>query len=226
MPATEAVPGYPLELPPKRLLIDERGHRWDIETVTLRAIATLFDDPASIVSELLEILGRKTVCDYLRKQFFKDHLSRYSKSRRKAPIYWPLTVPSKNWGVWVYAPMLTRETLYAVASEARRRERLASEAVARLQREQHEGGAGRSARKMSEELAAEENLAEELLRFRGEAERVAGLGWEPDLDDGIILCAAPLADLFPAWPAAKTARADLRKGKYEWATVAAWADQL
>ena len=79
---------------------------------------------------------------------------------------------------------------------------------------------------MAEELDAEEKLAEELRRFRLEAERIAGLGWEPDLDDGIILCAAPLAELFPAWPDAKTARAELRKGKYAWATVAAWADRL
>ena len=56
--------------------------------------------------------------DYLRKQFYKDHLLGTRRSRRKAPIYWPLMVPSKIWGVWVYAPMLTRETLYAVAGEA------------------------------------------------------------------------------------------------------------
>ena len=95
---------------------------------------------------MLQILGRGSVRDYLRRQFFKDHLTRYSKSRRKAPLYWPLTVPSKNWGVWVYAPMLTRETLYAVALEAGRRERLASGEIARLQREQREAGAGRPAR--------------------------------------------------------------------------------
>ena len=95
-----------------------------------------------MVAEILDVLGRNTVRDYLRKQFFKEHLSRYSKSRRKAPIYWPLTVPSKNWGVWMYAPMLSRETLYAIASEAARRERLAAEAIARLQREQQQGGVG------------------------------------------------------------------------------------
>jgi hypothetical protein len=162
----------------------------------------------------------------LRKQFFKDHLVRYSKSRRKAPLYWPLTVPSKNWGVWVYAPLLTRETLYAIALEAARRERLAAEAIALLQREQRDGGTGRSARTVSDELDAEERLGEELRRFRLEAERIAGLGWEPNLDDGIILCAAPLTDLFPAWPDAKAARAELRKGMYSWATVAAWADRL
>lgn len=226
MPARQASPDYALELPPAHLLVDEPGHHWDVEAAILRAADVLFNDGRTVSAELVNLLSRKSIRDYLRRQFFKDHLSRYSKSRRKAPIYWPLTVPSKNWGVWVYAPMLTRETLYAVASEARRRERLAGDAIARLRREQHEGGAGRPARKVAEELDAEERLAEEVRRFQAEAERVAGLGWEPDLDDGIILCAAPLADLFPAWPDAKTARVELRKGKYKWATVAAWVDQL
>ena len=79
---------------------------------------------------------------------------------------------------------------------------------------------------MAEELDAEEKLAEELRLFRLEAERIAALGWEPDLDDSIILCAAPIADLFPAWPDTRTARAQLRRGVYPWATVAAWADRL
>ena len=185
----------------------------------------LFDDPASVVGELVDILNKGTVREYLRKQFFKDHLSEYSKSRRKAPIYWQLTVPSKNWGVWVYAPTFTRETLYAVAGEAGRRGRLASEAMARLRREQIEG-AGRSARRVAEELDMEEKLADELGLFRLEAERIAGLGWEPKLDDGIILCAAPLAGLFPAWPDTRRARAELRRGMYSWAAVSAWADRL
>lgn len=223
LPASEEPVGYPLRLSPGRLLVDEKGHAWDIETAVLNASEATLNDSADVIGEMLQILGRSTLRDYLRKQFFKDHLTRYTKSRRKAPLYWPLTVPSKNWGVWVYAPVLTRETLYAVALEAGRRERLASEAIARLQRE---GGTGRAARKASEDLDAEEKLGEELRRFRLEAGRIAGLGWEPNLDDGFILCAAPLADLLPAWPDTKTARAELRKGMYPWATVAAWAGRL
>jgi hypothetical protein len=226
LPVSREPIGYPLQLPPGRLLIDERGHTWDIETAIHKAAQAMLDEPTGVTGEMLQILGRNTIRDYLRKQFFKDHLVRYSKSRRKAPLYWPLTVPSKNWGVWVYAPKLARETLYAIALEAGRRERLAAEAIVRLQREQREGGTGRAARNVSEELDAEEKLGEELRRFRMEAERIAGLGWEPNLDDGILLCAAPLADLFLAWPDAKRARAELRKGMYSWATVTAWADRL
>jgi hypothetical protein len=226
MPAVDAPKGYPITLPPRRLLIDEPGQLWDIEACFVQAVNTLFDDPDAIIQEMLGILGRRTVRDHLRKQFFKDHLSRYSKSRRKAPIYWPLTVPSKAWGVWVYAPTFTRETVYAVAGEAARRERLAGEAITRLQREQQDGDTDRPTRKVAEELEVEEKLSEELHRFRAEAERIAGLGWEPDLDDGIVMCAAPLADLFPSWSDAKTVRAELRAGKYGWSTVGAWAEEL
>ncbi len=224
--APGAQPGnYPLQIPPLRILTDEPGHPWDIVVAIERAARAVYAEPEEILAELKEIFGRADIRGHLRKPFFKDHLSRYSASRRKAPIYWPLTVQSGNWGVWVYAPTFNRETLYAVANEARRRERLADEAILRLRQEREVAG-GRPVRTVSEELQAEERLVEELRVFRLEAERIAGLGWEPDLDDGSILTAAPLADLFPAWPAATTARAELRRGQYPWATVASWADRL
>jgi hypothetical protein len=225
-PARVAPDGYLFDLPPSGLLVDEAGQQWDIERRISAAAEMLFDGSDDVIQQMLPILGYRTIREYLRKQFFKDHLSRYSKSRRKGPIYWSLTVPSKNWGVWIYAPILTREMLYAVAAEAARRERLAGEVIARLDREKAAGAAKQTARRIAEELDAEEKLLEELRRFRAEAERVAGIGWTPELDDGIIMCAAPLADLFPSWPDAMTAREELRKGGYAWTTVAAWADQL
>jgi len=103
---------------------------------------------------------------------------------------------------------------------------LRSLAIARLQQEQRNGSGGRSARAIAEELDVEERLGEELRRFRAEVERIAGLGWKPDLDDGLLLCAAPLADLFPTWPDATKARDELRNGKHGWTTVARWADAL
>jgi hypothetical protein len=225
LPTRTPPDGYPLLLPHDGVLVDEPGHQWDIEAAVIRA-GSIYLKESDVASQLALGVGRRTVRDYLRKQFFKDHLAIYKAGARKAPIYWSLTVPSKNWGVWVYAPVLARETLYLVANEAGRRERLALEAMVRLQREQKDGGVGRSARKVAEELEAEEKLAGELHVFGSEAERVAALGWDPDLDDGIILCAAPVADLFPSWPDAKTTRTELRKGKYEWATVSAWSDRL
>jgi hypothetical protein len=217
--------GYPLELPQNGLLVDEPGRRWDLVACLNDAAKSIGNSAEAALEEGLNALDGRTLRDYLRKGFFKSHLSQYSKSRRKAPIYWQLTVPTKSWGVWIYAPALSRETLYEVASEAARRERLAAETIARLQREQQEGGNG-PLRQTIEQLDAELTLAEELRLFRTEAKRVAGLGWEPTLDDGIVLCAAPLADLFPAWPEATKVRDKLRGGHYDWAAVARWAGEL
>jgi len=217
--------GYPIPIPQNGVLVDEPGHSLDVEAAVARAGAAYLGS-AELVAELVEAAGRKSLREYLRKRFFRDHLAVYTAGGRKAPIYWSLTVPSKNWGLWLCAPALSRETLYVVASEADRRERFAVEAIARLQREQHQGARHRPPRRIAEELDSEEKLAEELRRFRAEAQRIADLGWEPNLDDGIMLCAAPLADLFPAWPDAKRARDQLRKGKYDWAGVSHWSGEL
>lgn len=225
-PARDAPSGYPVALPLESVLIDGSGHPWDIDACLVTAAAPLFDDPETVCARAVGKLGRKSLRQYLRKQFFKDHLRTYSKGRRKAPIYWPLYVPSGGWGVWVYAPALRRETLFAIGRFAGERLDQAEAEIRRLLREREAGGAGRSDRAVANALEAEEKLAEELRRFHDEADRIAGLGWEPDLDDGIILCAAPLADLFPAWKDAATARKEIKGGKYPWATVSKWADQL
>lgn len=222
----EAPSGYPLELPRSGVLVDEPGHPQDVEEAVTRAALLFLEESDTSLTELLGLLGSANVRSHLRRKFFKDHLSRYSRSRRKAPIYWPLTISSGLWGVWVYAPALSRETLYAVASAALGREAHAEAEIDRLERERANGATGRSARALDKALDDERRLAEEVRRFREEAERVAGLGWDPDLSDGIVLCAAPLADLFPMWKEPARYREELRDGKYGWATVARWADEL
>jgi len=69
-------------------------------------------------------------------------------------------------------------------------------------------------------LDTERRLSEELRAFRRVVTRVAESGWSPDLDDGIVLCAAPFAEVFPDWPKelAETAKR-LRAGKFEWSTM-------
>ncbi|OBH94308.1 BREX-1 system adenine-specific DNA-methyltransferase PglX [Mycobacterium sp. E2733] len=225
-PAREAPAGYPLQLPPSRILVDEPGHKWDLLSRIEAVLEEVCNDAGSLAAELSRILGRSSLRDYLRRDFFKNHLAQYTTSRRKAPVYWPLTVPSARWGVWIYAPTFSRESLYAVASEVLRREGHAATEIARLERERAGGGGIRGASALDRALDAERTLAEELRRFREEADRIAALGWEPDLDDGIVLCAAPLADLFPGWRDLAQFRKDVRSGKYEWSTIARWAKQI
>jgi hypothetical protein len=90
---------------------------------------------------------------------------------------------------------------------------------------------------LAKRLDIEERLLKEVSGFRSEAERVANLGWEPDLDDGIILCSTPLSKLFPAWRAVgredaknpgdpEQARRMINEGKFAWATISKWAGKL
>lgn len=206
------------------VLVDQIGHPLDVAARLEELRARLV--PPTLEAPLLEVLGRRSLREHLRTRFFQAHLGRYSASGRKAPIYWQLQVPSKSWGLWLYAPKLSREMLFAIARETEQRQRLAEQQIAHLQREAESGGGGRTASTVAKELDAEQRLAVELESFRAEAERIANLGWEPDLDDGMVLNAAPLADLFPAWKDAASYRKELRAGKYEWATVAKYADQL
>src|SRR5207247_10238884 len=113
------------------------------------------------LQELASILGRD-LRQHLRRQFFRDHLTRYTKSGRKAPIYWPLYVPSAKWGAWAYAPAFSRETLFALVRAAAERLDAAEAEIRRLRREREAGGAGRSAREVVAALDAEEQLVEEL----------------------------------------------------------------
>ena len=224
--ARRAPHGYELDLPPGQLLLDQQGHDWDIIERVMAAARVLIDDAETMVADLMRHLKGKDLREHLRKHFFKTHLSRYSKSRRKAPIYWPLYVPSGSWGVWVYAPSLSRETLYVVEAAATSRLNAAEAEINQLGRDRDNGSTGRSARELADALHAEERLAEDLRVFAQEIGRVAALGWVPDLDDGIILCAAPLAGLFPAWKDAATELENIKAGEYPWASVSNWADVL
>lgn len=224
--ATSPPDGYPIPFPSDGLLMDQAGHTRDLAVSVEAACIALADSDEPVAAALAILMKRPSLGGFLRSQFFKQHLSMYSLSRRKAPVFWQLQVPSKTWGLWLYAPRLSREMLFAIVREAEQRQRLAEQQIGHLQREAETGSGGRKASEVAKELEAEQKLAVELASFRAEAERIANLGWEPDLDDGMVLNAAPLADLFPAWKDAAAYRKELRAGKHEWATVARYADQL
>jgi hypothetical protein len=224
-PAVSAPPEYPLPLPPDRILLDEPGHRWDIVAGISAATAVLSNDADGLLDDIANCLGGDLRA-HLRRRFFRRHRSRYSKSRRTAPIYWPLTVPSRRWSVWVYAPALRRETLFAVAGATAQRRTRAESEILRLQRERDAGGAGRSSLEVMAALTFEQELAEELRTFHAEATRIATSGWTPDLDDGVSLNAAPLADLMPDWPDLVELRGAIRAGDFSWSSAHGWKDHM
>ena len=154
---------------------------------------------------------------YLAAKFFQDHVQLYSKSSRKAPIFLKLGVPSGSWHMWLYYPRLCREALFAIVSGGQEEGRRAAKLVGQLQGQQPD--LDRTARGRLESL---EVLLQEMADFERLASQVAQSGWEPDLDDGVVLNCAPLEGLIhdEKWrrEVAKE-REKLEQGDYPWATV-------
>jgi hypothetical protein len=233
LPVADAPSGYPIPLTDHRVVVDEAGHPADLLVLVEAAAAALVDDPAALLDETCELLGVQDLRSYLRRRFFKDHLSRYSKSRRKAPLYWPLTVPSRSWTVWLYAPALSREAIYVAAAHAERRHHACEAEIRRLESAQLQASTpGASldpagARAITKRLDVERALSEELRALHRVLARVASTGWTPDLDDGIVVCAAPFADVLLDWPRdPAAARKQLRAGELGWATAHRWREAL
>lgn len=220
----EAPPaGYPIAFPADGILVDDPGHPRDLVAAVRAVFDVVFGPSAEAIwqeaAELLDPRGHD-LRSWLRSGFFEHHLKRHSKSRRKAPILWQLAVPSARYSTWCYAHRLTRDSLFALARD------VVAPKVA-LEERRHaslvqEAGPNPTARQRAE-IEAQAAFATELRVFADEVRRVAPL-WNPDLDDGIVLVAAPLWRLVPAHRAwqkeLKSHWDDLVAGKYDWAHLA------
>ena len=214
---------YPLRISWPGILVDDEnhlskeGHCEDIVARVREAIEVIWKDRAeAIEQEACGILGVKTLRDYFRRPaaFFADHLKRYSKSRRQAPIYWPLSTKSGSYTLWLYYHRLTDQTLHTC---------LADFLDPKLRKVQSEldaltgsGGGGTRVGELREFL-------DELHDLRDEIERVIKLPWKPNLNDGVLITASPLHKLFrlPKWQKDLKACWDkLAKGEYDWAHLA------
>jgi hypothetical protein len=221
-PVEDAPPGYPIAIPPDGVLLDQPGHTLDLTGALEDVAQVLGDTHIALLEDSFKVLGAKTLRDYLARSFFKVHLARYAVRGRQAPVYWQLTVPSRRWSAWLYAPRFSREMLYVLAGLIEHRRALAAE---QIQAWTEDPDATRRNRKAIDD---ERTLAAELAEFGADVERLAALGWRPDLDDGAVLCAAPLARWFPAkaWPKLAEHLTKLKAGEYPWASVHRYREAL
>ncbi|MDD3695031.1 MAG: hypothetical protein PHG44_03585 [Lentisphaeria bacterium] len=185
------------------------------------------DDGPALEEEICSLLRVGSLTEYLTSNngFFADHLSKYSQSRRQAPIYWPLSTPSGAYTLWLYYHRLTDQTLYTCVNDfVEPKLKQVAEEAARLRT--------KSARSSSEEKDLERlsNLELELRDFRDELLRIARF-WKPNLNDGVQITAAPLWRLFQhrQWQARlRETWEKLEAGDYDWAHLALsiWPDRV
>jgi hypothetical protein len=222
---------YPVLIPWDGILVDDPNHPLDIERRVRESIEIIWKDRAEAIEhETCEILGVKSLRDYFRKHagFFADHLKRYSKSRRQAPIYWPLSTASGNYTLWIYYHRLNDQMLFKCVTDfLEPKIRDVSRDIERMQKDLVDGGtAGQR-----DDLDALMDFRLELEGMKTELLRVAHLPYKPNLNDGVIINAAPLGKLFRLNKWQKDCRecwGKLEAGDYDWAHMAfhMWPDRV
>ncbi len=211
---------YPLRITWGGVLVDDPGHPEDITGRVREALQVIWNERAeAIEQEACQILGVPSLREYFRKPglFFAEHLKRYSKSRRQAPIYWPLSTPSASYTLWLYYHRLSDQTLFTCVNDFID-PKLAQVAgdIARLRQKKSRSAAD------EKELERLVDFEAEMKDFRAELLRVAAF-WKPDLNDGVQITAAPLWKLFQHRPwqrKLKETWEKLEKGEYDWAHLA------
>jgi DNA-binding transcriptional MerR regulator len=221
------------------VMVVQRDHPDDLAARVIAILAAIHGDAEAgrIVRAAIGGNGemRDALAGYLLGPFFKAHAKRY----RKRPVYWLLQSPKQRFGVYLFHERATDQTLALLQGarylggrifqlkqqlEDANRQETAAEGREKAKWRKH-------AQDLAEELADLEAFdqaitatnSEPILDFEG---KTVTARWVPEFDDGVLLNAAPLYRLTPAWKRAD-AKLDLSKawktlkdGEYPWAKTA------
>ncbi|MBN8451983.1 type II restriction endonuclease subunit M [Accumulibacter sp.] len=188
------------------ILVDDQGHPHDLARLVEEVLARV------------DVSVPEGVRRWLQRDFFPFHLQRYSKSRRKAPIYWPLSTTSGGYTLWVYYPSLTSQTLYTAINDfVEPKLKQVGDDVRALRNK----GSART-RDDEKQFEALQAFELELIELRDTLLKLAPT-YKPNHDDGVQISAAPLWPLFRHKPWQKVLKdtwTKLEKGDYDWAHLA------
>ncbi len=199
------------------ILVDDQGDPHDLPRLIEEVLAHVQADVPGDVRR------------WLQRDFFPLHLKQYSKSRRKAPIYWPLSTSSGSYTLWLYYPRLTSQTLYTAVNDFIEAPNGKLQQVGRELSVLRDKGRARS-RDDEKVYEALQTLELELIELRDTLLAIAPT-YRPNHDDGVQITAAPLWQLFRHKPwqrILKDTWAKLEKGDYDWAHMAMdyWPDRV
>lgn len=205
---------YPLNIPDDGILSNDDQSPLCLAKRVRDVIHTIWPTIADDVEfELCRLIGYDSLQQYFDEPmgFFDYHFRRYTKSRRKAPIYWPVSSPQGEITYWIYYPKLNQNTLPSLILK------LESEATIIRNNLTKAQAANDKAEANHWLLLQQENegLTEELRRIN--------TNYKPNHDDGVPVTAAPLVALFRHRQWQNECRDnlnELQQGEYDWSHLA------
>ncbi len=217
---------------PEGIAVLQAHHPLDLTTRVRQALELMWGEANA--QAMVDALGGD-LTRYLERDFWKKmHLKMY----RNRPVYWMLQSPKQAITVYLHHEQGTRDTLFVVKTEiVEPTKRLLATRFGEAT-DQAEASSGRA--RMRARKAAEQALSDlqDIAGFSEALDRVLERGYEPNLDDGVLINLAPLHELVP-WPRKKryggravseleaTWKA-LEAGEYDWAHMAMryWPDRV
>lgn len=204
-----------LQIPEDGILSNKANDICSLASKVREVIHYIWADKGDDIEyELCQLIGCKSLQNYFESMsgFFDYHFKRYTKSRRKAPIYWPLSSEDGSLTYWIYYPKLSHNTLPSL--------------IIKLREENEKLMSGINAAMASKEKNLENDLRArqyQVENMMAEINRIIDSGYEPNHDDGVPVTSCPLVNLIShrAWKAeCQSNLEELNKGNYDWSHLA------
>lgn len=204
-----------LDVPTDGILTNNSDSSLCLATHVREVMHYLWADRADDMEyELCQLIDCKSLQAYLASPtgFFDYHFKRYTKSRRKAPIYWLLASEDGTVDYWVYYPKLSKNTL--------------PQLIIRLREQQEQLRTRLNAALAAHDKTQEPQIRAEQEQVEGmmdELNRILAAGYVPNHDDGVPVTAAPLLHLAASRPWRVECEKNmelLEKGDYDWSHLA------
>lgn len=216
--------GYPIDLPSSAMFVVDRADPDLADRLLGDALTHIWPNAAlDAVSQLCGALSVDRLSSYLADPgasgFYTDHARRYSKGRRRAPLYTWFGTATGSFGVLLMAPAATSDTLFILRNEILAPRLARAERAAEAARSETGGKGSATARAA---LAAAEALVTELGEFAAELDRVIPL-WAPNIDDGVVVNTVPFFRVIPhrdSRTKAEAAWKELCDGDLDWSRLA------
>ena len=205
---------YPIAIPADGILSNDEESSICLSKRVRDVIHAVWPSIADDVEfELCKLINYDSLQEYFDDPngFFDYHFKRYTKSRRKAPIYWPISSPQGEFTYWVYYPKLNQNTLPSLILL------LGNEATV-IRNNLTKAQAANNKAKANQWLLLQQENESLITELRN-----INASYKPNQDDGVPVTAAPLAALFRHRLWQNECRDNLqalKDGEYDWSHLA------